>query len=98
MERNKYLESGGLVLDNGEFEWFAEKGVTHYAQKENLSGISLPNIYAYIVRNKENGQYKRVLVDQSLGQVIFETGSLEDIGFKIDQLKLIAQAEQQDKE
>lgn len=97
-ERNKYLESGGLVLDNGKFEWFAEKGVTEYAQKENLAGISLPNIHAYVIRNKENGHYSRVLVDHSSQDVIYETDGLEDIGFKIDQLKLIKQAEQQDKE
>lgn len=92
-DRNPYLESGKLVLDNEVFEWYEDKGVTGYAQQENTSGISLPNIYAYVVRRKSNGEYSRVLVDQEEQCVIYETDGLEDIGFKIDQLKLIKQAE-----
>lgn len=89
LERNDWIESGGLVLDNGTFEWFADKIATTYAQEKNRNGISLPNIVAYVTRNKETGDYTRVLVDENIGQDIYSSDDLEDICYKIDQLKII---------
>lgn len=83
-ERNEFLEADGLIFDNGEFEWFADKSSTSYAQRKNLL-----KIVAYITRNKETGEYKRVLVDHNIESVIYASDSLESIGVKIDQLALI---------
>jgi len=86
-ERNKYLEQGGLVLDNDEFEWFLDKTTTQYAHQENVNGISLKNLTAYVVRDKNSGGYSRVLVDNESRQAIHETSSLEGMGAYIDGLK-----------
>lgn len=91
MERNEYLEMDGLFWESETHEWFHDKISTNYAQQKGLHDDALPNICAFIVRNKDTGRYDRVLMDKSLGdhgEIIYETTSLEDIGFEIDKLKL----------
>ena len=37
-------------------------------------------------RNKETGEYDRVMMDSKKEQVIFDTKSLEDLAFEIDRM------------
>jgi hypothetical protein len=88
-ERNKYLELDGLVFDNGTHEWFADKSSTSYAHNPNQNKISLPTyIVCYVVRNKETGEYDRVMVNHKKNQDIFNTKELELMGVEIDKMKL----------
>jgi hypothetical protein len=89
LERNQYLETDGLFWESPTHEWFNDKGMTDYAQRENSRGIALPNLTAFVVRNKETGDYDRVLMDNVKNEVVFDTKGLEDMGVKIDQLKLL---------
>jgi hypothetical protein len=41
-----------------------------------------------VVRNKETGEYDRVMVDAKTSQPIYDTKSLEDLSYKIDQMKV----------
>ena len=88
IERNEFLEMDGFVFDNGICEWFADKGSTGYAQRENLNGISLPNIKCYVARSKDTGEYNSVMVDHSTQEIIYTTKKLEELGVYIDMLKL----------
>jgi hypothetical protein len=90
-ERNQFLEADGLVHETETHEWFLDKVSTNYARQENLQGIKLENIVAYVTRDKSNGQYERVLVNNNVPEVIFASLKLEDIGFHIDKLKTIKQ-------
>ena len=88
-KRNQFLEADGLVHETETHEWFLDKSSTQYARNENLKGIKLENIVAYVTRDKSNGQYERVLVDNNVPEVIYTSLKLEDIGFYIDKLKTI---------
>ncbi len=89
MNHNEYMEEGNPVLDNDEFTWWVDKNSTHYAQKENLQGVSLKNIIAYIVLDKKNEVYSRLLVDNEAKSPVYESSSLEGIGSHIDIMKAI---------
>jgi len=89
MERNKYLEKGGLYWESDTHEWFQDRSSTEYAHMPNANGITLKNIVAFVVRNKATGEYDRILMDNKSNQIIYETKMLENIGFHIDQLKII---------
>jgi len=91
IERNEYLEMDGLVFKSETHEWFRDKSSTTYAQLENRQGISLPDIFVYAVRKISTGEYDRVIVSQKNGtsEVVYSSKSIEEIGFKIDQMKLI---------
>lgn len=87
--RNKYLECDGLYFESETHEWFNDKTSTSYAQTDNgLNKDALKNIYCFVVRDKANGQYERVVMDSDSNEVIYSSGSLEDIGFFIDRLKV----------
>lgn len=88
-KRNQFLEADGLVQETETHEWFLDKTSTQYARMEDRQGVKLENIVAYVTRDKSNGQYERVLVDNNVPEVIFESLKLEDIGFHIDKLKTI---------
>ena len=88
-ERNKYLEPDGLVQETETHEWFLDKPATQYARKENLQGVKLESIVAYVTRDKSTGQYERVLVDNNVPEVIYTSLKLEDIGVRIDMLKAV---------
>ena len=42
-----------------------------------------------VVRNKESGEYDRVMLDTVKNEIIFETKSLEEMAYEIDKLKVI---------
>lgn len=91
MKRNSIIERDGLYWESDTHEWFNDKSTTHYAQKENLQGISLPNIIAFVIRDKSTGEYDRVLFDKKRQNIIYDTKSLEDIGVEIDKIKILKQ-------
>ncbi len=88
-DKNNYLEMDGLYWESPTHEWFYDKKSTNYAQTDNgLNKDALPNIYCFVVREKETGDYNRVVMDKKTNAVIYDSGSLEDISFFIDRLKL----------
>jgi hypothetical protein len=88
-ERNEFLEMDGLYWESDTHEWFHDKISTNYAQTDNgLNKDALKNIFCFVTRNKETGEYDRVMMDSKTNEVIFDTKSLEDMGFEIDKLKV----------
>jgi hypothetical protein len=89
-ERNQYLEHDGLYFESDTHEWFLDKSSSQYAQTDNgLNTDALKNIVCFVVRNKSNGEYERVVMDKVANEVIYATGSLDDIGAFIDKLKIM---------
>jgi hypothetical protein len=88
-ERNEFLEMDGLYFKSSTHEWFHDKSSTQYARKEDARGVSLKNIAAFIVREKFSGEYSRVLMDADTNQVIYDSPSMEAVGFYIDKLKTV---------
>jgi hypothetical protein len=93
MERNKFLESDGLYFESKTHEWFLDKISTDYAQKKSvLWGLGEQSdalqLTCFVVRDKLNGQYDRVIVDNKTNKPIYDSKSLEDVSFYIDKLKV----------
>jgi hypothetical protein len=87
--RNEFLEMDGLYWESETHEWFHDKSSTNYAQTDNgLNKDALKNICCFVVRNKETGEYDRVIMDSKKNCVIFDTKSLEDLAFEIDRMKI----------
>jgi len=95
-ERNEFLEADGLFWESETHEWFYDKISTNYAEQENVNGISLPNIRCFVTRNKETGEYDRVIMDSKLNEIIYAAKGLEDIGVHIDKLKIFEQFKDKD--
>ena len=93
MERNQFLESDGLYWESPTHEWFHDKISTQYAQKKSVlwgSGEqedSLP-LMCFVVRNKETGEYDRVIMNKETNEILYDTKSLEDLFYHIDRLKI----------
>lgn len=88
-ERNQYLEMDGLYWESETHEWFHDKSSTNYAQTDNgLNKDALKNIYCFVTRNKETGEYDRVMMDSKTNEVIFDTKELEVMTFEIDKMKV----------
>jgi len=88
-ERNQYLEQDGLYFESETHEWFHDKTSTNYARTDNgLNKDALKNIYCFVTRSKETGEYDRVMMDSKTNEVIFDTKSLEAMGFEIDRMKV----------
>jgi hypothetical protein len=88
-ERNEFLEMDGLYWESDTHEWFHDKTSTNYAQTDNgLNKDALKNIFCFVTRNKETGEYDRVMMDKNTNSVIYDTKLLEDMGFEIDKLKV----------
>ena len=88
--RNEFLEMDGLYWESETHEWFHDKSSTTYAQTDNgLNSDALKNIYCFVTRNKETGEYDRVMMDSKTNEVIFDTKSLEVMAFEIDKLKVM---------
>lgn len=88
-DRNQYLEADGLYFESDTHEWFTDKGSSQYAQTDNgQHKDALKNIVCFVVRDKANGQYERVVMDKVTQEPIYATGSLEEIVFFIDKLKV----------
>ena len=91
--RNEFLEMDGLFWESETHEWFNDKISTQYARKNSVlwgSGEQKDalNVMCFVVRNKETGEYDRVMMDKEKNEVIFETKSLEDMGYEIDRMKV----------
>jgi hypothetical protein len=91
--RNEFLEMDGLFWESETHEWFRDKISTQYARKNSVlwgSGEQKDalNVACFVVRNKETGEYDRVMMDKEKNEVIFETKSLEDMGYEIDRMKV----------
>lgn len=97
--RNEFLESDGLFWENETHEWFNDKINTQYARKKSIlwgSGEQddALDVACFVVRNKETGEYDRVMMDKPTNQIIYSTKSLEELAYKIDQLKVLKRFEE----
>jgi hypothetical protein len=89
MERNEFLEMDGLYWTSETHEWFHDKSSTQYAQSDNgLNKDALKNIYCFITRNMETGEYDRVMMDSNTNEIIYDTKVLEQLVFEIDKMKI----------
>jgi len=87
--RNEFLEMDGLYWESETHEWFNDKIATGYAQKDSgLNNDALKNIFCFILRNKETGEYDRVVMDSVENEIVYTSKSVEDIGGFIDRLKI----------
>lgn len=94
MERNEFLEMYGLYFESETHEWFNDKISTNYAQKKSVlwgSGEQQDalNVMCFVTRNKETGEYDRVMIDVKTNQLIYDTKSLEEMGYEIDRMKVL---------
>jgi hypothetical protein len=88
--RNEFLEMDGLYWESETHEWFHDKTSTQYARSDNgLNKDALKNIFCFVTRSKETGEYDRVMMDSKTNEVIFATKSLEVMAFEIDKLKVM---------
>jgi hypothetical protein len=92
-DRNEFLEMDGLFWESETHEWFNDRISTQYARKNSVlwgSGEQKDglNVMCFFVRNKETGEYDRVMMDKGKNEVIFETKSLEAMGYEIDRMKI----------
>lgn len=92
--RNEFLEMDGLFWESETHEWFHDKISTQHARKNSVlwgSGEQKDalNVMCFVVRNKETGEYDRVMMDKEKNEVIFETKSLEAMGYEIDRMKVL---------
>ncbi len=92
-DRNKYLEMDGLYFESDTHEWFHDKITTRFARQKTvlLGGTGQDddlNVACFVVRNKQTGEYNRVMLDVETNQPIYDTKSLEDLSFYIDKLKI----------
>ena len=88
-DRNEFLEMDGLYWESETHEWFNDKSGTNYAQTDNgLNKDALKNIYCFVTRNKETGEYDRLIMDSNKQEIIFDTKSLEELSFEIDRMKI----------
>jgi hypothetical protein len=96
--RNEFLEMDGLFWESDTHEWFHDKISTQHAQKNSViwsggeQNDSL-DVMCFVVRNKETGEYDRVMMDKPSNQIIYTTKSLEDLGYHIDKLKVVKRYE-----
>jgi|688.fasta_scaffold1587537_1 hypothetical protein len=93
-KRNEFLEMDGLYWESETHEWFHDKISTQYAGKKSVlwgSGEQddALNVVCFVIRNKETGEYDRVMMDKDKEEVIFDTKSLEDMGYEIDRMKVL---------
>jgi hypothetical protein len=93
-ERNEFLEMDGLYWESETHEWFHDKTSTQYAGKKSVlwgSGEQddALNVACFVVRNKETGEYDRVMMDKETNEIIYDTKSLEEMGYHIDKLKVV---------
>ncbi len=93
MERNRFLECDGLFWESETHEWFNDKSTTKYAQKNSILWVGGEQadkllVVCFVVRNKETGEYDRVVIDGQTNKIIYETKSLEDLGYFIDKMKI----------
>jgi len=93
-ERNEFLEMDGLYYESETHEWFHDKTSTQYARKKSVLWESgeqndALNVVCFVVRDKESGEYDRLMLDKDSEEVIFDTKSLEAMGYEIDRMIVI---------
>lgn len=93
-DRNEFLEFDGLYWESESHEWFHDKISTQHARKKSeLWGSGTQNdaldVACFVVRDKETGDYDRVMMDSKTSQPIYDTKSLEQMGFEIDKMKVL---------
>jgi hypothetical protein len=89
-ERNQFLEMDGLYWESETHEWFHDKTSTQYAQSDNgLNKDALKNIFCFVTRNKETGEYDRVMMDSKTNEIIYDTKVLEEMAAEIDKMKIL---------
>lgn len=93
-DRNEFLEMDGLYWESETHEWFHDKTSTYYARKKSvLWGSGEQNdaldVMCFVVRNKETGEYDRLMMDVKTNEPIYDTKSLEQMGYEIDRLKVL---------
>ena len=86
--RNELIERDGLYWESETHEWFHDKTSTNYAHTSGIHDDALPHILCFVTRNKETGEYDRVMMDARTNQIIYDTKVLEDMGGAIDRLKI----------
>ena len=100
MERRyEFLEIDGLFWESETHEWFHDKINTQYARKKSVlwgSGEQddALDVACFVVRKKETGEYDRVMMDKPTNQIIYTTKVLEDMAYRIDQLKVLKRFEE----
>jgi hypothetical protein len=87
-KRNQYLEMDGLFWESETHEWFHDKVNTQYARTDNGLNKDALDVACFVVRNKETGEYDRILMDRPTNEIIYSTKVLEDMGFFIDKMKV----------
>jgi hypothetical protein len=92
--RNEFLEVDGLFWESETHEWFNDKISTRHAHKKSVlwgggEQDDALNVMCFVVRNKETGEYDRVMMDKSTNEVIYSTKSLEDLAYRIDKMKVV---------
>ncbi len=91
-ERNQFIESDGLYWESETHEWFHDKISTAYARKKSITGSGEQdddlNVVCFVTRNKETGDYDRVMMDALTSEIIYDTKVLEDMAFQVDKMKL----------
>jgi hypothetical protein len=92
-ERNEFLESDGLYWESETHEWFHDKISTEYARKKSVlwgSGEQddALNVLCLVTRNKETGEYDRVMMDVESNEIIYDTKSLEAMAIQTDKMKV----------
>lgn len=92
--RNEFLEHDGLYWESETHEWFHDKASTQYARKQSVlwdSGTQNDalDVDCFVVRNKETGDYDRVMMDSKTSQPIYDTKSIDQMSFKIDKMKVL---------
>ena len=72
MERNKFLEMGGLAHKTDTHEWYNDTIGTIQAQREDRNFVRLLHITCYVVRNIKTGEYDRVVMDTKKTKITFQ--------------------------
>ena len=65
---------------------FKTKFISNFAYRFRTSQ---KNIFCFVTRNKETGEYDRVMMDAKTNEVIYATKSLEEMAYEIDKLKVM---------
>jgi hypothetical protein len=94
VDRNQFMEYGGLYWESETHEWFHDKTHTQAAHKNSVDTMGqymndeLNNIYCFVVRNKETGEYDRVMMDKNKDAVIYDTKNFSAMSSMIDMKKV----------
>lgn len=86
-DRNEFIESDGLYWTTDTHEWFNNKSLTMYAQKEGIHNDALYDIFCFWVRNILTGEYVNVVMDRSVNEIVCSSDSSDVLTF-IDKLKV----------